>query len=81
MDEKRVYNINVESQEVLDTPAGIKKEVPLTDRAERTVIEGRKAAERILDREDHRLMVVVGPCSIHDPDAAIDAERGVVYWG
>jgi 3-deoxy-7-phosphoheptulonate synthase len=75
MDEKRVYNINVESQEVLDTPAGIKKEVPLTDRAERTVIEGRKAAERILDREDHRLMVVVGPCSIHDPVAAMDYAR------
>ena len=75
MDEKLVYNINVESQELLDTPAGIKKEVPLTDRAERTVIEGRKAAERILDREDHRLMVVVGPCSIHDPVAAMDYAR------
>ncbi len=75
MDEKRVYNINVESQEVLDTPAGIKQEVPLTDRAERTVIDGRKSAERILDREDHRLMVVVGPCSIHDPVAAMDYAR------
>ncbi len=75
MDEKRVYNVNVESQDLLDTPTGIKKELPLTDKAELTVIDGRKAAERILDRQDHRLMVVVGPCSIHDPVAAMDYAR------
>jgi 3-deoxy-7-phosphoheptulonate synthase len=72
MDEKRVYNINVESQDVLDPPTAIKQDLPLTDRAEQTVIEGRSIAERILNHEDHRLMVVVGPCSIHDPVAAMD---------
>ena len=75
MDEKRVYNTNVEKQIVLDTPAGIKAELPLTDQAENTVIEGRRIAESILDRRDHRLMVVVGPCSIHDPGAAMDYAR------
>lgn len=75
MDEKLVYNTNVESQDVLDTPASIKSDVPLTDQAERTVIEGRHIAENILDRRDHRLMVVVGPCSIHDPAAAMDYAR------
>ncbi len=75
MDEKLVYNTNVESQDVLATPASIKSEVPLTDQAERTVIEGRHIAENILDRRDHRLMVVVGPCSIHDPVAAMDYAR------
>lgn len=75
MDEKRVYNINVESQDVLDTPARVKGDIPLTDRAQTTVLEGRRTTERILDRQDHRLMVVVGPCSIHDPAAAMDYAR------
>ena len=75
MDEKRVYNTNVESQDVLDTPASIKSDLPLTERGERTVIEGRRTCEQILDRRDHRLMVVVGPCSIHDPAAAMDYAR------
>ena len=75
MDEKRVYNTNVESQIVLDTPAGIKAELPLTGQAERTVIDGRHISQDILDRRDHRLIVVVGPCSIHDPAAAMDYAR------
>ncbi len=72
MDEKLVYNVNVAAQEVLPTPDEIKLKLPLTDRAERVVLEGRAAVERILDRKDHRLMVVVGPCSIHDPVAAME---------
>ena len=75
MDEKLVYNLNVAAQSVLLTPEEIKRRVPLTDQAERTVLAGRHALERILDRTDHRLMVVVGPCSIHDPEAAMDYAR------
>ena len=75
MDEKLVYNVNVASQDVLATPTEIKRRVPLTERAERTVLEGRQAVERILDRRDHRFVVVVGPCSIHDPVAALDYAR------
>ena len=41
-----------------------------------TIINGRKSIEDILNREDKRLLVVVGPCSIHDTKAAMDyAER------
>ncbi|MEQ1881249.1 MAG: 3-deoxy-7-phosphoheptulonate synthase [Burkholderiales bacterium] len=75
MDEKLVYNINVVAQDVLLTPEEIKRRVPLTDKAEQTVLRGRHTLERILDRRDHRLMVVVGPCSIHDPEAAMDYAR------
>jgi 3-deoxy-7-phosphoheptulonate synthase len=75
MDEKLVYNVNVVSQDVLATPEEIKRRIPLTERAERTVLEGRHTVERILDRKDHRLLVVVGPCSIHDPAAAMDYAR------
>src|SRR5581483_5296900 len=75
MDEKLVYNVNVTAQEVLLTPEGIKRIVPLSDNAEETVLRGRNSVERILDRHAHRLMVVVGPCSIHDPEAALDYAR------
>ena len=72
MDEKLVYNVNVRAMDVLAAPEAVKRRVPLTDRAEETVLRGRHTLERILDRRDHRFMVVVGPCSIHDPIAAMD---------
>ena len=72
MDEKLVYNVNVVAMDVLATPEEVKRRLPLTERGEETVLRGRNTLERILDRTDHRLMVVVGPCSIHDPIAAMD---------
>jgi phospho-2-dehydro-3-deoxyheptonate aldolase len=67
-----VDNINVVSQEVLISPAELKRELPISEKASETVRQGRETVRRILDREDHRLLVVIGPCSIHDPKAAID---------
>lgn len=67
-----VDNINVVSQEVLISPAELKRELPTSDKASDTVRQGRDTIRRILDRDDHRLLVVIGPCSIHDPKAAID---------
>jgi len=75
MDEKLVYNVNVVAQDVLLTPEEIKRRLPLSERAEETVLRGRNSVERILDRKDHRLMVVTGPCSVHDPKAALDYAR------
>ena len=68
----RINNINVASQELLLTPEEIKRRLPLSAQAEETVLAGRKTLQRILDREDPRLFVVVGPCSIHDLEAAYD---------
>ena len=75
MTDQQVSNLNVLSQDVLITPEALKQEIPLTEAAERTVIEGRETIQRILDGEDPRLLVVVGPCSIHDVDAALDYAR------
>jgi 3-deoxy-7-phosphoheptulonate synthase len=75
MDEKLVYNVNVLAQDVLMTPEDLKRRLPLTEQVEETVLRGRNTVERILDRKDHRLLVVVGPCSIHDPEAAMDYAR------
>jgi 3-deoxy-7-phosphoheptulonate synthase len=53
-------------------PAILMEEIPLSGRAAHTVERGRRTFEAILDGTDPRLAVVVGPCSIHDPDAALD---------
>ncbi len=68
----KVDDLNVVSQEVLITPQKIKEELPLSEAAAKTVTTGREAVRKILDGEDHRLIVVVGPCSIHDTKAAIE---------
>ncbi len=48
---------------------------PITEEAARTVFETRQQIHRILHGEDDRLLVVIGPCSIHDPEAAMDYAR------
>lgn len=67
---KQVNNVNVVSQELLPTPEQVKSAVPLSTGAEKTVLSGRETVQRILARRDHRLFIVVGPCSIHDVQAA-----------
>jgi 3-deoxy-7-phosphoheptulonate synthase len=68
--QERLQNINVLSSELLPTPEDIKRGLPLPPAAEEFVYRSRVAVRRILDREDPRMFVVVGPCSIHDPAAA-----------
>jgi 3-deoxy-7-phosphoheptulonate synthase len=70
MIERVLENLNIQSQEVLLTPEKLKQDIPLTELAAQTIVEGRDDIQKILDRDDHRLFVVVGPCSIHDIDAA-----------
>ena len=75
MQDNRVYNINVAAQELLPTPEELKNRLPLSAEAEATVLAGRQTLQNILDRKDPRLFVVVGPCSVHDLDAARDYAR------
>ena len=63
---------NIDSQEILISPKALKEKIQISDAARKTVNTGRAAIENILDRKDHRIFIVVGPCSIHDTDAAID---------
>jgi len=65
-----VSNVNVASQDLLPTPNEVQSRYPLSEGARRTVLAGREAVERILDGHDPRVMLVVGPCSIHDLKAA-----------
>lgn len=72
MTDNRVENLNIESHSVLVTPEGLKQKLPITDSSAAAVMEGRQVIRDILDRKDKRLFVVIGPCSIHDVDAAIE---------
>ena len=70
MGNDQINNVNVLSQDLLPTPQQVKDRLPLSTSAEDTVLHGRETVRRILDRQDPRLFVVVGPCSIHDIKAA-----------
>ena len=67
---QKIDNVNIASQKLLITPEQLKTEIPLTEAAIKTVTEGRQTVNNILDRKDHRLFIVIGPCSIHDIKAA-----------
>ena len=75
MSNNEVHNINVDSQGVLVTPEQLWTALPMSDGVRQTVADSRQAVWDILDRKDHRLFVVVGPCSIHDTEAALDYAR------
>jgi 3-deoxy-7-phosphoheptulonate synthase len=70
-----VDDLNVVSQELLISPEQLKTSLPLSDKAREVVTQGRATLRNILDRKDHRIFVVIGPCSIHDVDAAKDYAR------
>ena len=68
-------NLNVVGLDDMPPPAQVKRELPLAESGAETVHRGRAQLARILDRLDPRLFVVVGPCSIHDPRAALEYAR------
>jgi 3-deoxy-7-phosphoheptulonate synthase len=65
-------NLRIRSLEPLVPPARLTALLPLDDAATRTIVAGRAAVEAVLTGTDPRLMAIVGPCSIHDLDAARD---------
>lgn len=69
---KNTQNLNVASFDSLIPPRAIEAEIPNTEAAIDTVVAGRDGVARILRGEDRRLLVVVGPCSIHDEKAAYE---------
>ncbi|MFZ4538327.1 3-deoxy-7-phosphoheptulonate synthase [Propionivibrio sp.] len=70
-----IENINVAAFDPMPSPEEIHAELPLSTIAAKAVMQGRDSLRNILDRKDHRLFVVVGPCSIHDPVAGLDYAR------
>jgi 3-deoxy-7-phosphoheptulonate synthase len=76
MDLKKIINTNVEDYYLLPPPGEIQKLFPAGEKSLQTVYEAREVIRNILDGKDSRLFIVIGPCSIHDPKAAMEyAER------
>lgn len=63
-------NLRIKSSRIVVPPIFLEEEMPVTENASRTVFEARRQIVDILNGTDDRLVVVVGPCSIHDPAAA-----------
>jgi len=70
-----IDDLNIASNTALITPEQLKSELPLSEAAQEQVKNARETIYSILDRKDPRLFIVVGPCSIHDPSAALDYAR------
>jgi 3-deoxy-7-phosphoheptulonate synthase len=70
-----VRDQRIEQVVPLLAPSQIFKELPLVGTPAEVVLRGRSEIARILNREDDRLLVIVGPCSVHDPAAALDYAR------
>src|SRR5688572_21688077 len=54
------------------TPRALKSELPMTEASNQTVVTSRDQITQILQQQDSRFLVVVGPCSIHDPASALE---------
>ncbi len=65
-----INNVHVSAENVLVTPEELKRELPVSTHALEQIEQSRKIISDIIHRRDHRLLVVCGPCSIHDIDAA-----------
>jgi 3-deoxy-7-phosphoheptulonate synthase len=74
-DADRVRDQRIERVVELVSPAEILEDQPLGSEREDAVLGHRAQVQSILDREDDRLLVVVGPCSVHDPEAAVEYGR------
>ena len=74
----QLENLNVEKHEVLISPEDLKAKYPVTEEIREHINASRQVIRDIVDRKDPRLLVVVGPCSIHDPDAALEYARRLI---
>ena len=71
-------DLRIQELKELSTPQEVMREIPRTLTATRIVLAARNAVHAILNGTDDRLLVVVGPCSIHDPAAAVDYAEHLV---
>jgi 3-deoxy-7-phosphoheptulonate synthase len=68
-------DVNIVDQQILITPDQLKSKLPLSEKAQNFIHQSRQTVADIIHKRDHRLLVVCGPCSIHDLDAALEYAR------
>jgi 3-deoxy-7-phosphoheptulonate synthase len=69
---QQTSDVRIQSIDPLIPPRVLKEEFPASEASLQTVIEGRRVVESVIAGRDPRMVAVVGPCSIHDPEAAIE---------
>ncbi len=72
MSSQKLDNIRIDSFTRLISPSEIRQQIPIGEKASQTISQGRNDFCKVLNDEDDRFVVIVGPCSIHDPKAAIE---------
>ncbi|MFP5406843.1 MAG: 3-deoxy-7-phosphoheptulonate synthase, partial [Gammaproteobacteria bacterium] len=68
-------DVRIREIKELAPPSHLLREFPISAAAAGTTFESRRSIHRILNSEDDRLLVIIGPCSIHDPRAALEYAR------
>src|SRR3954470_11292176 len=74
---RRTDDLRIQWTKVVLPPEFLEEELPLTERASSTVFQARAEVTKILHGADDRLLVIVGPCSIHDTKAALEYARNL----
>ncbi|MBT8422816.1 MAG: 3-deoxy-7-phosphoheptulonate synthase [Gammaproteobacteria bacterium] len=72
---RQTDDVRIKGLRTLISPAVLIEEIPVSEPAAALIAETRSVAEQIVAGEDDRIIVVVGPCSIHDPGAAVEYAR------
>ncbi|MCQ8234111.1 3-deoxy-7-phosphoheptulonate synthase [Pectobacterium carotovorum] len=75
MQKDSLNNINISDEKILITPDELKAKFPLNDAEQRDIAQARATIADIIHGRDDRLLIVCGPCSIHDTDAALEYAR------
>src|SRR3954464_2903402 len=72
---RETKDIRIVDTTALLSPDDVTRELPLSDRAAEAVFRARQEIQAVLEGRDPRKLMIVGPCSIHDPEAALDYAR------
>jgi 3-deoxy-7-phosphoheptulonate synthase len=66
----QIHNINIESETTITSPIILKEKIPISNKVTANILTSRKTVDDIFSQKDPRLILIVGPCSIHDINAA-----------
>ena len=66
----QIHNKNIESETTITSPINLKEKIPISNKVTANILTSRKTVDDIFSQKDPRLIVIVGPCSIHDINAA-----------
>lgn len=77
MQQDILNNINIINEKILITPKKLKENFPIHYKVQKIIQKSRKKIINIINKKDHRLLIVCGPCSIHDPNAALEYAKSL----